>query len=84
MFHLSLLQRRHLRGYASVIESLIVVTNKIPVKYRFSIPRLYDMLDGFEIFSKIDLKNEYHQIRIRPRNEWTATFINKEELCSGW
>ena len=57
--------------------------NKIMIKYYFSILRLHDMLDmmyGVTIFSKIDLKSDYHQIRIHPEDEWNTIFNTKNEL----
>jgi hypothetical protein len=57
--------------------------NEVTVKNKYPLPRiedLFDQLRGASVFSKIDLRSGYHQLRIRPADISKTTFITKYGL----
>ena len=54
--------------------------NRITVKYRYPIPRIDDLLDrlrGAKVFSLIDLKSGYHQLRIKKEDRHKTAFVTR-------
>jgi hypothetical protein len=57
--------------------------NEVTIKNKYPLPRiedLFDQLRGASVFSKIDLRSGYHQLRIRPLDIPKTTFITKYGL----
>ena len=51
--------------------------NKMTVKNKYPLPRiddLFDQLKGASVFSKIDLRSGYHQLRIKDMDVHKTTF----------
>ena len=51
--------------------------NKVTIKNKYLLPRidnLFDQLQGVSVFSKIDLRSGYHQLKIKESNIPKTTF----------
>uniref|UniRef100_A0A3Q3B4W6 ribonuclease H n=1 Tax=Kryptolebias marmoratus TaxID=37003 RepID=A0A3Q3B4W6_KRYMA len=51
--------------------------NQITVKNRYPLPLLssaFETVQGMTVFSKLDLRNAYHLVRIRQGDEWKTAF----------
>lgn len=51
--------------------------NKITVRNRYPLPLMataFELLQGASIFTKLDLRNAYHLVRIRQGDEWKTAF----------
>ena len=54
--------------------------NKLTVRNKYPLPRiddLFDQLQGSTIFSKIDLRSGYHQLKIREEDVPKSTFCSR-------
>jgi hypothetical protein len=57
--------------------------NKVTIKNKYPLPRIedqFDQLRGASVFSKIDLRSGYRQLRIRPSDIPKTAFITKYGL----
>ena len=51
--------------------------NNITMKNRYPLPLIssaFELLQGATIFSKLDLRNAYHLVRIREGDDWNTAF----------
>ncbi len=51
--------------------------NNIKVKNTYHLPLMsaaFEHLQGASFFTKLDLRNAYHLVRIRERDEWNTAF----------
>jgi hypothetical protein len=57
--------------------------NAVTIKNKYPLPRidiLFDQLAGARVFSKVDLRSGYHQIKIRPEDVPETAFSTRYSL----
>jgi hypothetical protein len=57
--------------------------NIVIIKNKYSLPRiniLFDQLTGDKVFSKVNLRSGYHQIKIRPEDVTKTAFSTRYRL----
>jgi hypothetical protein len=57
--------------------------NDVTIKNKYPLPHieyLFDQMRGVRVFSKIDLRSSYHQMKIRPSNIPKTTFSTRYGL----
>jgi len=57
--------------------------NGITIKNCYPIPRIADLIESLSkasIFTKIDLRWEYNNVRIKEGDEWKTAFITRQGL----
>jgi hypothetical protein len=67
--------------YSKVMHGLLCpALNEVTVKNKYSLPRIHDLFDqlrGVCMFSKIDLRSRYHQLKIRACDIPKTTFLTR-------
>jgi len=54
--------------------------NKVTIKNRYPLPRIDDLMDqlvGARVFSKIDLRSDYHQIKVKDEDMQKTAFMTR-------
>ena len=70
-------------GQASTYVCRLSPANVVAVKNKYPLPRndiLFDQLAKAKVFSKIDLRSGYHQIKIRPKDIPKTAFSTRYGL----